>query len=341
MPIVDCDTHVIENELVWDYIPKAQSHLKPLPGLIELPNGGQRKIWTIEGRQLARGGAKDTPEMTAAMRDLSDIPARLAHMDQLGVDVQVIYPSFFLTAVTRRPELELVLCQAWNRFMADVWAQSPDRLRWVMMPPLLSMDETVKEMAWAKDHGAVGVFLRGIEGERYLKDPYFFPMYAKGAELQLAMCVHAGNGNVDLAEIQQKSFFDMLVLPIVSGFQSVLVGELPQKFPGLKWGFFEAGSNWVPFVIQQSRKHQEIFDKVLLDDPVRNGGLYIACESDDDLAYVTQFTGPDNIVIGSDYGHTDTAAEVEALRNLRNRAPVGPQVIDRILSDNAVSLYAL
>ena len=49
--------------------------------------------------------------------------------------------------------------------------------RWVVVPPLHSPEESVKEIKWGKDNGAVGVFFRGIEGERTLDDPYFHPVY--------------------------------------------------------------------------------------------------------------------------------------------------------------------
>jgi hypothetical protein len=46
-------------------------------------------------------------------------------------------------------------------------------------------------------------------------------------------------------------------------------------------------------------------------------------------------------VIGTDYGHHDTATEIEALRLLRDTGKVPSHVADRILDDNARALYAL
>ena len=48
-----------------------------------------------------------------------------------------------------------------------------------------------------------------------------------------------------------------------------------------------------------------------------------------------------NVVIGSDYGHADNATEIEALRRLRQEGEVSPQVINKILDDNARALYGL
>ena len=46
-------------------------------------------------------------------------------------------------------------------------------------------------------------------------------------------------------------------------------------------------------------------------------------------------------MIGTDYGHHDTSAQIEALRMLREDGRVKPALVDRILGDNAVRLYGL
>ena len=51
--------------------------------------------------------------------------------------------------------------------------------------------------------------------------------------------------------------------------------------------------------------------------------------------------GEDNIVIGSDYGHNDTSAEIEALRTIKTKGDVDPRIIDKILYDNAKALYGI
>jgi predicted TIM-barrel fold metal-dependent hydrolase len=59
------------------------------------------------------------------------------------------------------------------------------------------------------------------------------------------------------------------------------------------------------------------------------------------LPYILKYSGEDNIVIGSDYGHSDTSEEIEALRKVRIQGEVEPRVIDKILYDNAKALYGL
>jgi predicted TIM-barrel fold metal-dependent hydrolase len=60
-----------------------------------------------------------------------------------------------------------------------------------------------------------------------------------------------------------------------------------------------------------------------------------------DLPYVLKYSGEDNIVIGSDYGHNDTSSEIEALRLLKKKGEIEPRIIDKILYDNAKALYGI
>jgi len=46
-------------------------------------------------------------------------------------------------------------------------------------------------------------------------------------------------------------------------------------------------------------------------------------------------------VIGTDYGHTDTSSDLDAIKIFRARDDLSAAVKKKILSDNAKALYAL
>ncbi|HUK41467.1 MAG TPA: hypothetical protein VLX11_10495, partial [Candidatus Acidoferrales bacterium] len=69
--------------------------------------------------------------------------------------------------------------------------------------------------------------------------------------------------------------------------------------------------------------------------------IFVACQTDDDLPYVLKYAGADNLVIGTDYGHNDTSAEILALRKLKEDGAVPPEIVAKILDDNARALYSL
>jgi predicted TIM-barrel fold metal-dependent hydrolase len=54
-----------------------------------------------------------------------------------------------------------------------------------------------------------------------------------------------------------------------------------------------------------------------------------------------KYSGENNLVIGTDYGHNDTSSEIEALKRIRREGEVSSEVIDKILFDNPKALYNL
>jgi hypothetical protein len=67
-------------------------------------------------------------------------------MDELGVSHHVIYPTLFLNEVSRRPELEVALCESYNRWLADRCAESEGRLQWVAVAPLSSIPDARRQL---------------------------------------------------------------------------------------------------------------------------------------------------------------------------------------------------
>jgi predicted TIM-barrel fold metal-dependent hydrolase len=134
-------------------------------------------------------------ETDDAKRFMEDIPGRLAHMDELGIDVQVLYPTIYIRRFCEKPETELAMSKSYNRWLADIWEQGKGRLRWTCMLPLSTMDEALKELRWSVEHGACGVTIRNIEDERLVVDPYFHPLFAEAERLNVPIAIHIGNSN--------------------------------------------------------------------------------------------------------------------------------------------------
>src|SRR5207249_6036617 len=122
---------------------------------------------------------------------------------------------------------------------------------------------------------------------------------------------------------------------------SLIMSEIPAVFPKLRWGFIEASAQWVPWIVHEARGRYLAQGREFPDNVFKEYGIYVTCQTDDDLPYVTKYAGEDNIVIGTDYGHNDTSTEIKALRNIRDTGGVEPRIIDKILDDNARVLYGL
>src|SRR5918992_5069272 len=202
---VDVDAHIDESEATWECPDEGARRFKPVtldPGAAAAPGAaGPHRLWLIDGTIRLRRWRDDKRTGTVqATRELLDVEARIHHMDELRVDVQVLYPTLFLHAFTARPEIDVALCKSYNRWIAKATEKSRGRLRWVAVLPLLSIERAVEELRWAKDHGACGVFKKGIEcGERAASDPYFFPVYEEASRLDMPICIHNATGNIHSA----------------------------------------------------------------------------------------------------------------------------------------------
>src|SRR5439155_12706185 len=183
-------------------------------------------------------------------RELHDVPARVRHMDEMGVDVQVIYPTYLQALQTMRPEVELALCRSYNRWLADKTAQSNGRLRWVVIPPILSMDKLEEELRFGKEHGACGVQKRAFDwaGGKPVSDPYYFPLYEAAERLDLAVCNHAGGTRGNVGTRTQESIPRAHSDGQIAVFSLLATTRMTERFPRLRFGVIEAMASWVPYV---------------------------------------------------------------------------------------------
>lgn len=353
MKIIDADAHVDETDATWDFLEPEHAKLRPITAVAveDAASAGIAKnflrYWNIDGRMRLRRMRDDVRTgTTEATRELKDVPARLRQMDELGVDVQVLYPTTMLSAVSEKPEVELALCRSYNRWIASRCAESDGRLRWVASMPVLSIDAAVEEMAWAKENGAAGAIKRGVEaGQRSAGDPYFYPLYRQAEELDMAMCIHIGAGEV--TEGMTNPIWQHR-LPPIDAFVSLVLERVPEKFPRLRVGFVEAMSSWVPFALAELEARKErmawFTDVHLREDLLRECRFYVACQTHEDLNYIASRAGSDNLVIGTDYGHADQSAEINALSILREkgeREEIPATLAEKVLTANPAALYGI
>jgi predicted TIM-barrel fold metal-dependent hydrolase len=356
--IIDSDSHVVETERTWQFMDPEDEKYRPV--LAPHPTDPRTQWWIINGQ--ARGFRFPTlteEEMAERSRQLGrdvvtpigaregdDVERRLRHMDRLGIDVQVMFHTLWTVPPTDRAEVELALCRSWNRWVAEMWRQGKGRLRWCAMLPLMSMDESLALLEWAKKNGAVGVSMSPIIGDRLPIDPYFHPLYDEAQRLDMAIAIHIGNGNAALVELTQPPYdrdsFGLMRFRLFTAgaCEGLIESQLPLKFPRLRWAFIEAGSMWLPWMLHEARRRMEQRGRPLPDDVLREFNIFVTCQNNDDLSY-TYRCGPDNIVIGSDYGHYDGSSQMDATLIMRRRTDIDEETKRKILYDNAKRLWGL
>ncbi len=358
MPIIDADTHIDETEDTWEFMQPGDEPHKPYTAYPSHPDPNRRptRYWMIDGRRQTRFIRDDVKtHTTAEMRELLDISARLRAMDEMGVDVQVMYPTLFLVEGTDKPEVELALRRSYNRWLGERYGQSNGRLRWVCVPPMRNIDKALEELRFAKDHGACGVLKKGNqEAEKWPSDPYFFPLYEEAERLEMPICFHNGSGVPDFSPVSefQNSVLLRVELSTPNAFEAMIKFGITKQFPKLRFGFIESGASWVPYLMYfMRRRNKQItggslgnMNYELGPNPLREHRYYVTCQVDEDLPYIVQFTGEDNLLIGSDFSHADAATEPHFETHLRERASRGEiseTLVRKMTQDNPREFYGL
>jgi len=342
MPVIDADAHVVETERTWEFIPEEGQAYKPVHLVGKDPSAHKNEYWLVGDRVYANNIniGEETPD---AAREATNIQARLSHMDELGVDVHVLYPTLFLTPLTTKPEVDTALCQGYTRWMGSVWAQAPERLRWPVVLPLLDLNKAMEELHYGAEHGACGVFIRGIESQHRLSDPHWFPLYEEASKLNLPICIHSATGNFlayDLFTID--SGFRAFKLAVVGAVHDLLMKEIPAKFPDLRWVVTEVSAQWLPYALNDLNLRLKKLNRPgVTKNILKDNQMYISCQTTDDFRKILEYVDEDHLVLGTDYGHNDTATELHALRRLKESGMVDPAIVDKILWDNPKLAYAL
>jgi predicted TIM-barrel fold metal-dependent hydrolase len=376
MGFIDCDTHVLETEATWDYMDPSERHFRP--AAVEfLPDNtpGQSKgipinktMWLV-GDTFARLFPSDGrpggygKEYDEAVGFLTDPARRVQDMDLLGVDVHVVISTFFISVDIDHPLAEAAIARSWNRFAAERCAGGGGRLRWLVVPPTRMMDRAIAELEFGREHGAVGVMIKGYEHGLYLDDPYFYPLYEKAQDLDMPICIHSGAslrrvGDVPIGNLlrTQAAIVDHLGY-VMKGMWAVVTSDLDRRFPRLRFAFLESGSTWVPTVFQQQQRLWSTSDadhyrttskgttvditKLPVAEMMEQKGIYVACESDEDLAYLTSMVGPNQLVFGSDYAHNDAGGDPLGHSLIVNRTDLAANVSRSIVDTNGRALFGI
>lgn len=338
---IDADTHVVECEHTWDFFEPSEAQFKPV-----IDDG----YWKWEERCKRWPGPATShwiDVFPAGSVDLSDPSARVRYMDDLGVDVQVLFPTFWLADRVTNVVREAAMARSYNRWLAEATSDSGGRLGWAACVPVRATDRALEELEFGKAHGALSAFVLGQNWEMSLADPSMFPIYAKAQDLDLAVTAHTG-GDMRTFGMHPGNWLHSAVMTVPGALHALIVGRLAERFPNLRWGFLEAGASWLPFVLQEAFRADETAKlrsfrdwRLSACEILHGSSFFTACQMDDDLPYLLEFTGPDNMLHGTDFGHLDLGSDPNGLHIVANRDDVDPAIAHKIVDDNARRLYGI
>jgi predicted TIM-barrel fold metal-dependent hydrolase len=360
--VVDADSHVMEITETWEYLEEAFVHRRPVIAQLSesLPIvAGMDQLWFIDGRltprPMGRGATiSGTPTgmsfarkkvFSAASQGLTDIEARLRDMDAWGIEIQVLFSSIFIQDTTEDPSFEAALMRSYNTWMAKRCAERPDRLKWSAAIPLRDIAAAIAEVHRARALGAVGVTIGGTAGTRLLHHRELEPFFAAVSEEDLPLCVHCSWSLPGLTAVAEDLYF---TLPILMGFHSLVGCGVLDRFPKLRVGFMEAGSEWIPYWIGRMDHYHAVsrangWGRYAARRPseyLKDGRIWVTCEAEESLLnQVIDLIGEDYILFEGDMPHAE--ARDTGIKTLRERTDLSERVKRKILRENALAFYRL
>jgi predicted TIM-barrel fold metal-dependent hydrolase len=363
---VDADAHVEECEATWDSLdPEFRSRRPVAVTLPDAPSRGNlNSFWLVDGKVLPTpvgpgasvfatptscilGGQKS---FSRGSQELTDIGARLRDMDAWAIDVQVVFPTVFLSSPSDDPRFEAALYRSYNSWMAEVCRQASDRLKWNAVLPLRAPAEAAAEARRARTLGAVGAAVYGTAGDRLLNDRSLDPVYAALTETGLPLCIHVGWSLPGLNQVCEHPYAAQIIsftFPLLFGFFAIVDGVL-DRFPDLRVGLFEGGTQWIPYLVDRmdhyyqvdTRLQWGVLPKKLPSEYLKDGNLYVTCEADDRLLpSVLEQWGEDRVMVSSDMPHAELRDS--ARDEILARTDLSAGVKRKLLVDNALAFYSL
>lgn len=364
--IIDADSHVEESDAVWSYLDPEFVHRRPT--VIRKPDlegpYAQDCFWLIDGQTYPRpyGNGPSiygTPVSSRFAQSkgfaiksqtLEDPILRLADMDRFGINIQVIYPTIFLDLLSADPKFEAALMRSYNTWLAKTCQPYSERLKWAAVVPFRDSVAAVSEVLRTKELGASAVLAYGTAGDNFLHERQFDPIWAEVERLDIPVAMHVG-WNIRSLHTKMDSLLmstTFVALPMMLGLFSMIGGGILDRFPKLRVGFFEAGADWLPYLVPRMERYWEIYTakgwpstpKSNPTDWLKNGNVYFTCEGNERfLPQVIEMLGENQVMTSADMPHEE--ALENSIAEIQERTDIPESLRKKIVTDNPASFYGL
>jgi predicted TIM-barrel fold metal-dependent hydrolase len=180
-----------------------------------------------------------------------DSERRLEAVEAQGAVAEVLFPNGQPFQVNRfedvgradNAELASAGRNAYNRWLADFCAEAPGRRAGQAVVSFDDIDQCIKDIHWAKEHGLGGIMLPGLNpGGTFFFDPALDPIWQTICEVGLVASQHGGAG---LPGYNPPGFASIITVSIENAFYSsrslwqMIAGGIFDRFPELKVAWIE------------------------------------------------------------------------------------------------------
>ena len=311
-----------------------------------------------------------------------DSDARNAVVDGDGIAAEVLFPDgiternappfgagFSMTPDNVVPVLQWAGARAHNRWMAEFVAMQPERrIGLACVAPFWDVDEAVREVEWAAEHGLKGIILPPMWGKQ---TPYhhgrYDPLWAACQDTGLVVHFHSGPspiedyfGPIPPEEGQEGpppgamgAYVTEVHLFLVRPLTFMLWGGAFERHPRLKVAMTEGTSVWVPEYLQLlHQRYAETHYSQKLGDyrshlsmgPAeyfkRNVMVGASCMPRRE-AELRHEIGVDNLMWGSDYPHPEGSWPYTRKQMVETFHGLPEDEIAKMLGGNAARFYDL
>ena len=177
-------------------------------------------------------------------------------MDQLGVDVAVMFPTPMLNLSNcPRHEVEVGLSFAYNRWLCDTILDKEPRIKSMLYLPFHDPEACCKIIEqFGERKGVVGFMVTATHYTRNYQNPYM-KMYSMLQERDMPLGFHAAFTWADQSLQLTNRFIAVHGLGFtwcnMLHMANWLVNGMPERFPKLKTIWIESGLAWIPFMMQR------------------------------------------------------------------------------------------
>ena len=290
-----------------------------------------------------------------------DAQARLALMDQTGIDVSVLFPTLGLIWEPGAKDVGLsaAYCRAYNNWIVDFCSADPQRLVPVAHIVLLDINEAITEVKRVAALGVKGVFVCAAPANKLaFWDRAYDPLWSVLQEHDLPIGFHTAVHedflghqwiSEEKTDFMDESFVYFQCVPLVAdvqaAFAALFQGAVFDRFPKLKVNLLECGAGWLPHALDRwdSKFHKIGYKTGLSHLPSEYFArqCWISFDPDETtVAYVAHKYGAEKFMWASDFPHWDGSPE--ALQETKAAiAPLSPPEQQLILGDNVARIYNL
>jgi aminocarboxymuconate-semialdehyde decarboxylase len=271
---------------------------------------------------------------------------RLAAMDRMGIDVQVISPSPTHYFYWAEPDLGRQLARMTNDRVAEIAASAPQRFASMGTVPLQAPELACTELRrCVRELGMRGIEIgTNVAGED-LSAPRFAPFFALAEELGVLVFMHP-SGFSDARRLNEHYFNNVIGNPLDStvAVSHLIFGGVLDRHPSLKICVAHGGG-FLPFYAGRMDHAHAARSDCRQHIPASPSSYLKRLYFDtivfrqESLKHLVELYGSDHVLLGTDYpfdmGHYEPVELIEATAGLKRADR------DAIMGLNAARLLGL